>query len=52
MKYLEAVYALNFLLEGVVHKAVLFHHRNPFKCLARNGDRIERPTATYTHNKT
>ena len=34
-------------LEGLVHKAVLFHHWDPFKRLARNGDGIERPAATY-----
>jgi hypothetical protein len=41
---------LYFLLEDLVHKAVLLHYWDPFKCLARNGNGIERPTATYTEN--
>lgn len=51
-EYLKAVNSRNFLLESLVNKAMLFHHWDPFKSFACNGDGIERPTATYAHNKT
>jgi hypothetical protein len=50
-RYLKAVNTRDFLLEGLVNKAMLFHHWDPFKCFACNGDGIERPTATYAQNK-
>jgi len=50
VRYLKAMNTLDFLLEDLIHKAVLLHHRDPFKCLARNSNSIERPTATYSEN--
>lgn len=41
------MYTLNFFLEDLIHKTVLLHHWDTLKCLARNSNRIERPTATY-----
>jgi len=37
---------LNFLLEDLIYEAVLLYYRHPFKCLARNSNGKEGPTAT------
>ena len=41
----------DFLLEGLIYEAVLLYYRDPFKCLARNGNGVEGPTATYNEDK-
>ena len=50
-KYLKTMNTLDFLLEGLVYEAVLLNYRDPFKCLARNSNGVEGPTATYNENK-
>jgi hypothetical protein len=42
---------LDFLLEGLIYEAVLLYYRDPLKCLARNSNGVEGPTATYNENK-
>lgn len=51
MRYLKTMNTLDFLLEGLVYEAVLIYYRDPFKCLARNSNGIEGPTATYNEYK-
>ena len=43
---LKTMNTLDFLLEGLVYEAVLSNYRDPFKCLARNSNGKEGPTAT------
>jgi len=44
--YLKAVNSRNFLLEDFINQTVLLYHGHPFEGRARNGNGIERPTAT------
>ena len=44
--HLKTMNTLNFLLEDLIYEAVLLYYRHPFKCLARNSNGKEGPTAT------